>query len=232
MFSGLLVCSDCGSNLHFHFNPGNRDIQYFNCSNNNSRNRTCPTTHYIRVDYLEEIVLTDIRRLIAFTNRYKDEFIALIEQNNGVDSMNRRKAAEKEIEKLLKRNDDIDRLFTSMYEDKIKGSISEERFAKKTQGYEKEQANNEKRIFALSEQLKSDVKQVDTTKVFLDIVERTTDPEKLTEDIVRDFIDKIVVHHREVVNGVTTQKVEIFYNVIGKFEAPPIFDSEESQASA
>ncbi len=195
-------------------------------------NRTCPTTHYIRVDYLGEIVLTDIRRLIAFTNRYKDEFIALIEQNSGVDSMNRRKAAEKEIEKLLKRNEEIDRLFTSMYEDKIKGSISEERFAKMTQGYEKEQADNQKRISALSEQLKSDVKQVDTTKVFLDIVERTTDPEKLTEDIVRDFIDKIVVHHRKVVDGVTTQKVEIFYNVIEKFEPPPIFDSEKSQASA
>ena len=101
-----------------------------------------------------------------------------------------------------------------------------------TQGYEKEQADNQKRIIALSEQLKSDVKQVDTTKVFLDIVDRTTDPEKLTEDIVRDFIDKIVVHHRKVVDGVTTQKVEIFYNVIGKFEPPPIFDSEESQASA
>ena len=98
-----------------------------------------------------------------------------------------------------------------------------------TQGYEKEQADNQKRVFALSEQLKSDVKQVDTTKVFLDIVERTTDPEKLTEYIVRDFIDKIVVHYREVVDGVTTQKVEIFYNVIGKFEPPPIFDSEESQ---
>ena len=84
MFSGLLVCSDCGSNLRFRFNQGNRDIRYFNCSNNNSRKRTCPTTHYIRVDYLEEIVLTDIRRLIAFTNQYRDEFVDLIERNSGV----------------------------------------------------------------------------------------------------------------------------------------------------
>ncbi len=33
MFSGLLVCADCGSNLHFHFNQGNPEIKYFNCSN-------------------------------------------------------------------------------------------------------------------------------------------------------------------------------------------------------
>ena len=229
MFSGLLVCSDCGSNLHFHFNQGNRDIQYFNCSNNNSRQRTCPTTHYIRVDYLEEIVLTDIRRLIAFTNQYRDEFVDLIERNSGIDSLNRRKAAEAEIERLLKRNEEIDRLFTSVYEDKIKGTVSEERFVKMTQGYEKEQAENKSRITALSEQIKNDAKQVDTAKVFLDIVDRTVDPEKLTEDIVRCFIDKIVVHHRQVIDGVNVQKVEIFYNVIGKFEPPPIFDTAEDQ---
>ena len=33
MFSGLLVCADCGHNLHYHFNQGNPDIRYFNCSN-------------------------------------------------------------------------------------------------------------------------------------------------------------------------------------------------------
>lgn len=231
MFSGLLVCSDCGSNLHFHFNQGNCDIQYFNCSNNNSRKRTCPTTHYIRVDYLEELVLTDIRRLIAFTNQYRDEFVDLIERNSGIDSLNRRKAAEAEIERLLKRNEEIDRLFTSVYEDKIKGTVSEERFVKMTQGYEKEQAENKVKITVLTEQIKSDVKQVDTAKVFLEIVDRTVDPEKLTEDIVRSFIEKIVVHHRQVIDGVNVQKVEIFYNVIGKFEPPPIFDSEDNQAN-
>ena len=87
------------------------------------------------------------------------------------------------------------------------------------------------KITVLTEQIKSDVKQVDTAKVFLEIVDRTVDPEKLTEDIVRSFIDKIVVHHRQVIDGVNVQKVEIFYNVIGKFEPPPIFDSEENQAN-
>ncbi|MBQ7500900.1 MAG: DUF4368 domain-containing protein [Clostridia bacterium] len=231
MFSGLLICSDCGSNLHFHFNQGNRDIQYFNCSNNNSRKRTCPTTHYIRVDYLEEIVLTDIRRLIAFTNQCKDEFVDMIERNRCIDSLNLRKAAESEIDRLLKRNDEIDRLFMSVYEDKIKGSISEERFVKMTQGYEKEQAENKARIEALTEQIKSDAKQIDTAKVFLEIVDSTVDPEKLTEDIVRSFVDKIVVHHRKVIDGITVQKVEIFYNVIGKFEPPPIFDSDQDQTN-
>ena len=35
MFSGLLVCADCGSSLWYHFNQGNPEIQYFNCSGYN-----------------------------------------------------------------------------------------------------------------------------------------------------------------------------------------------------
>ncbi len=224
MFSGLLVCSDCGGLLHFHFNQGNRDIQYFNCSNNNSRNRTCPTTHYIRTDYLEEIVLADINRLIAFTNQYKDEFIRMLEQNNGLTFQNKLKSSEYEIEQLTKRNEEIDRLFGAIYEDKINGNISEDRFLKMSAGYENEQAENRRKISALSEKIKSDAKEIDTTKMFLDIVEKTTHLEKLTADIVREFIDKIVVHHRKEENGVTTQKVEIYYNVIGKFELPPVYE--------
>ena len=79
---------------------------------------------------------------------------------------------------------------------------------------------------------KKERREIDTAKVFLDIVDRTVDPEKMTEDIVRSFIDKIVVHHRQVIDGVNTQKVEIFYNVIGKFEPPPIFAEQEQKATA
>lgn len=229
MFSGLLVCSDCGSNLHFHFNQGNESIQYFNCSNNNSRNRTCPTTHYIRADFLEELVKTDINRLIAFTNQYKDEFLRILEQSNGAESQSKLKSAENEIERLVKRNEEIDKLFSAIYEDKIKGTISEERFEKMSKGYEKEQIDNNVKIFSLSEEIKSDAKQVDTTKMFLDIVDKTTHIEKLTAEIVREFIDKIVVHHRIKKDGITTQKVEIYYNVIGKFELPPLYNFDLSE---
>lgn len=229
MFSGLLVCSDCGSNLHFHFNQGNESIQYFNCSNNNSRNRTCPTTHYIRADFLEELVRTDINRLIAFTNQYKDEFLRILEQSSGAESQSKLKSAENEIGRLLKRNEEIDKLFSAIYEDKIKGTISEERFEKMSKGYEKEQTDNKAKIFSLSEEIKSDAKQIDTTKMFLDIVDKTTHIEKLTAEIVREFIDKIVVHHRIKKDGITTQKVEIYYNVIGKFELPPLYNFDLSE---
>jgi hypothetical protein len=78
MFSGLIICADCGHNLHYHFNQGNHEIKYFNCSNYKGNRGTCPTTHYIRVDFLEQVVLGEIRRMTKFASRYEDEFARLV----------------------------------------------------------------------------------------------------------------------------------------------------------
>ena len=72
MFSGLLVCADCGSNLHFHFNQGNPEIKYFNCSNYKGNRGSCTSTHYVRMDFLEQVVLGEIRRLTKFASLYED----------------------------------------------------------------------------------------------------------------------------------------------------------------
>ena len=78
MFSGLLVCADCGHNLHFHFNQGNPDIKYFNCSNYKGNRGTCTSTHYVRVDFLEQVVLGEIRRLTKFASQFEDEFVKAV----------------------------------------------------------------------------------------------------------------------------------------------------------
>lgn len=220
MFSGLLKCADCGANLHFHFNQGNRSIKYFNCSNNNSRNRTCPSTHYIRLDDLERIVLSEINHLIAFSNHHKDDFLKMLSENSSLQRQSEAKSLEAKIKKLEKRNLEIDRLYQSIYEDKIKGVLSEKRFTKMSQDLEKEQSENEEIIKESTEKLKSYADKIDTAKIFLEIVDKTTHLDELSADVLREFVDKIIIHEREKCGKIYSQKIEIFYNVIGKFEIP------------
>ena len=78
MFSGLLVCADCGHNLHFHFNQGNPDIKYLNCSNYKGNRGTCTSTHYVRVDFLEQVILGEIRRMTQFASKFEDAFIKAV----------------------------------------------------------------------------------------------------------------------------------------------------------
>ena len=97
MFSGLLVCADCGSNLHFHFNQGNPEIKYFNCSNYKGNRGTCTSTHYVRVDFLEEVVLGEIRRLTKFASLYEDEFVKAVIGHSQQAEQTDRKLKEKEL---------------------------------------------------------------------------------------------------------------------------------------
>ena len=70
VFSGLLKCPECGGNLNFHFNQNNHDIKFFSCQNHNSGYRKCSKTHYIRLDFLEQVVLYEVKRLACFASEY------------------------------------------------------------------------------------------------------------------------------------------------------------------
>ena len=139
MFSGLLVCADCGSNLHFHFNQGNPEIKYFNCSNYKGNRGTCGSTHYVRVDFLEQVVLGEIRRLTKYAGLYEDDFLKEVIGHSRQAEETERRLKEKELKSLLARDDELDGLFERIYEDNVSGKLSDDRFAKMSRRYEEEQ---------------------------------------------------------------------------------------------
>lgn len=55
-------------------------VFFANCSNYKGNRGTCTSTHYIRVDFLEQVVLGEIRRLTKFASKYEDEQSGLAEQ--------------------------------------------------------------------------------------------------------------------------------------------------------
>lgn len=127
MFSGLLVCADCGSNLWYHFNQANPNIQYFNCSGYNKGNRkTCNSPHYIRVDFLEKVVLSEIRRLTKLATQYESEFAKIVMGNLIKAAEQEQKKKQKELNSLLTRDKELDVLFERIYEDNVSGKISDE----------------------------------------------------------------------------------------------------------
>ena len=64
---------------------------------------------------------------------------------------------------------------------------------------------------------------------FLALVRRyTSDFPELTPEMVKEFIDKAVVHHREKEQGVMTQHVEIYYKMVGHVDVPSL-DKEQTE---
>ena len=220
VFSGLLKCPECGGNLNFHFNQGNHDIKFFSCQNHNSGLRKCSKTHYIRLDFLEQVVLYEVRRLAAFANEYEDDFIKAMMGRSAKVAENNRARKQRELDGLLARDKELDVLFERLYEDNVAGKIDDTRFAKMSKRYEQEQGENAKKIKALRLELKkSEGKRMDVDH-FLEAVRRYTNAEKITQRMAAELIDHIDVYHAEKQGGVTTQRVVIYYNCIGAFDVP------------
>ena len=220
MFCGVLVCADCGRNLNFHFNQGNHDIKYFNCSNYNSGRGTCSSTHYIRVDFLEQVVLGEIKRLTKYAVHYEDEFLQAVMGSTQKTAELERKIKQKELANLQARDKELDGLFERIYEDNLSGKLSDERFTKMSQRYEEEQAGLSERIKILRRELDQLKGEAVSTDMFLATVRKYTRAKKLTPRMINELIDHIDVFQSEKINGEWVQKLTIHYNCIGALFIP------------
>ena len=95
------------------------------------------------------------------------------------------------------RNKELDTLFEEVFEEKILGSLSEDRFLKLSKKYENEH-------FELKTQIKNMKKIVIEEKAhelnadrFLQIVRKYSNIEELTSEILYEFNDKTIVYHKE-----------------------------------
>ncbi len=220
MFSGLLVCADCGSNLHFHFNQGNPEIKYFNCSNYKGNRGSCTSTHYIRVDFLEQVVLGEIRRLTKFASIYEDEFLKAVIGHSQQAAESDRKLKEKELKALLARDEELDGLFERIYEDNVSGKLSDDRFAKMSRRYEDEQKELAEKIKKLRSEIEKQSSQAMTTDMFISLVRKYTRARKLTPRMLNELVEKIEVYNAEKIDGVWEQRLRIHYNCVGEITIP------------
>ena len=220
VFSGRLKCPECGGNLNFHFNQKNHDIKYFSCQNHNSGLRKCSATHYIRLDFLEQVVLYEVNRLAAFANEYEHDFVKTMLGRSAKVAENDRARKQRELNALLTRDKELDMLFERLYEDNVAGKIDDARFARMSKRYEQEQGEISAKIKALRLELKKAEGQQMDMEDYLQMVRRYTHVTKITQRMVSELIDHIDVYHAEKRDGVTNQRIVIHYNCIGAFEVP------------
>ena len=227
VFSGILKCPECGGNLNYHFNQSNHDIKYFNCSNYNIGLRKCTCTHYIRVDFLEQVLLQEIHRLTRFASFYEDDFLEIIVGRSAAAAADEQAKKKRELQTLTARDKELDILFERMYEDNVSGKIDDARFKKMSSRYEEEQEEIARKIKLLRKAMKdADTEQMDVQR-FLDAIHRYTDATQITRRMVAELIDHIDVYHQEKKDGVASQRLTIYYNCIGAFVPPERQDVPE-----
>ena len=220
MFSGLLVCADCGCNLHFHFNQGNPEIKYFNCSNYKGNRGTCDSTHYVRVDFLEQVILGEIQRLTKYASLHEDEFLKEVIGHTRQAEETERRLKEKELKALAARDEELDGLFERIYEDNVSGKLSDDRFAKMSLRYEEEQKELSEKMKKLRAEIDKQSSRATSTDMFVSIVRKYTRARKLTPRMLNELVEKIEVYSAEKTDGEWVQRLRIHYNCVGEMKIP------------
>lgn len=228
IFAGLLKCSDCGANLNYKYTHSNPDNQYYSCANKRAANGLCNKTHHIRLDVLTKLVLNDMSNIVQFAKEFEEEFVKIVVDEN----YRQRKIAQernlKALDKMLARDEELDKLCEKVFEEKILNNLTEERFLKLSRKYEDEQFELKQKIKNMRKIVLEEKEHELNVDGFLQIVRKYEDIEKLTIEILHEFIDKIVVHHKEIIDGETKQQVEIYYKMIGNVQIPK-FTKKEKQ---
>lgn len=229
--AGPQYCADCGCKLHFNVNHPHTELQYFNCSNYRGNRGTCNSTHYIRADALEEVVLLELRRMTQFLQDKEEDFVKLLMDKSLQEEQQESKRRENEVAAMIARCHELDALFTKTYEDNASGKLSDERFMMITKRYDDEQIALKKKISAMQAEIDAEKQHKSSTANFLRTVRKYTEIKELTPTIVNELIEKIVVYQAQGTGRSKTQQLEtVWTRLTGRFCNWPTWETSTTAA--
>lgn len=224
ILSGMLYCADCGAKLYQVRARGwTHEQEHFVCATYRKRKGQC-SSHQIHNVQVEQILLTEINRMLAFVRNKESEFVELLTKSNEKALSKQLRDSTRELEQSIQRITTLDTIIQRLYEDNIEGKISDERFAKMTATYEQEQKDLEARVLVLRDGISETKEHRLNIDSFLAQVKKYTEVKELDAEIVRALVDRIDVFKPEKVPGTNTkrQTILIHWNFIGAVELPEI----------
>lgn len=222
MFCDLVYCADCGSKLWFNVKHDKTDIPFFSCGNYKGNRGTCKSTHYIRADALEQIVMMELRWLSDFLYDDEDTFAEMLAEKSNEDAIREQKHLEAVIQKSQSRMKKVEVFFEKLYEKNISGEVTDEWFMLQSQKYGEERMKLKTKIADAQERLLS----IDSIKQnkdnFISAVRKFMEMDKLTAPLLKELIERIEVCHIEGVGKNRTQHFKIHYKFIGCIALPEV----------
>lgn len=139
-FAGYLFCGECGHRLYLHRGKTVKtENNAFQCGGFQRRVAEC-TAHYIREQVIEQIVLESLKRMTALARENPDNFYEMATQNGKAEAQKFYAIAEKQQQQIEGRIKELDRIIRVLYEDRVVGRITPERYDEMASSYEQEQA--------------------------------------------------------------------------------------------
>lgn len=227
--TGLMYCSDCGAKMYVHRSHCGKRVANYTCSAYGKVpvGTLCKSQHRIREENVLKLIQTLLKAIVENYNLDRDAFIetirALHEEKSAQD-LSRQKAV---LETAKRRADELEKLICRIYEDNILGKLPDDRYEVLSRQYEDEKAKVLSEIVQAEQAVESCGESDRMTSRFVKLVEKYLSFEELTNAMLNELIEKIVVHERDRKGSTdSTQEVEIYFNFVGRY-LPPHFGEED-----
>ena len=222
IFSGLMKCADCGWSMSYGMNNSNsKPFHYFVCTNyrqHGPRHCDC-TSHYIRYDTLHAYVLSRLQYWSAQSDMGEEHLKRQLLHANDREQQRMAKMRDTELKRAQKRQKELDRLFSKLYEDWAAERITEYNFKVLSEKYQAEQAEVLEKVERLQAELATEQQTALNTDQWIGLIQQYAHPEELTAEMLNALIEKIVVHEKTVgEDGEKEQTVDIYYRFVGKID--------------
>ncbi len=197
-YAGFLFCGECSQKLYLHrcksLAP---EKNFFQCGGYQTKGGTHCSAHYIREQVLDEIVLGRIKKMTAFAREKPDEFYAMATENGEAEAKKFYSMAERQRNSLESRVKEIDKIIRCLYEDRVVGRITPERYDELACGYELEQTEIKQELESITSRIaEMDMRDI-CVKEFITNAKEIVDMDKLTPKILRAFVLRIDVYEKE-----------------------------------
>lgn len=196
IYAGILYCGECGSRLYLHRAKTMKPkLNNFMCGGYQRRTTDC-TSHYIREQVLDQIVLENLKEMTAYARENADEFYEMAAQNGRAEAKKFSKSAELERKQIETRISQIDNTIRCLYEDRVVGRITPERYDSLAAGYESEQRELREKLAVLENRMAKLDLQDKYIREFVERAKEYIEMPKLTAELLRVFIRKIEVFEK------------------------------------
>ena len=234
--SGTLYCADCGKRLSYsspqavHRENGKTydSDSAFRCVNYCSRIHPC-SIHYIKASAVEKLLQDAIRNICQYIRTDEDGFYREVSKAMDIDREKDAATNRRELVTMKGRFEELDKLIKKLYEDNAAGKISERLYDKLLRDYDEEQGTLERRIRELEQTADEIRDEHRCAEKFVALVHKYTDYSEISDSMMNEFIEKVIVHESTGTRYHKEQQVDIYFSFIGRVDMSRISDIGKEQ---
>ncbi len=210
IFSGIAKCGDCGRNMSAVGTRKKDALANLTCGGYKLYGALECSNHFIDFSTFYDIVLNAIREQVRMTEDEKQ--LIAFELQKEMENSNKSNDTKEKIAALIKQNKQLDAIIEKLYADNFEGTISNDRFRKLLDNYEKESQAITAKINILSEALSANNANAELDyNQYLELVREYTSVKTLTTDLLFKLIERIEVGQGQFIQTAEKQQEITIY---------------------